>query len=199
MLRVGDYFIGTTVESCQLVRRCRDSPEQSISNSVFSIKFDSSINLSTTSNEKIPLFGAKYHFTLDDVVDCPEYLVYFPLLEKLAEKHGLEISDRQTFKDYFNKNKDTRDGRHLFSKIKALKYYEPPANGPNQQRGSPMDHDQYTHAAKYIEDKSREHPNSPRCCRTLSKQDWDMTSLYIIFAFKKIRHVKYDEDTIVNQ
>ena len=101
LLRVGGYFIGTTVESCQLVyasfllrmstnnakilffsERCRNSPDQSISNSVFSIKFDSSINLSTTSNEEIPLFGAKYHFTLDQVVDCPEYLVYFPLLKK---------------------------------------------------------------------------------------------------------------------
>jgi hypothetical protein len=38
----------------------------------------------------------------------------------LAEKHGLELIDRKTFKDYFNKNKDTRDGRFLLSKIKAL-------------------------------------------------------------------------------
>jgi mRNA (guanine-N7-)-methyltransferase len=62
--------------------RCRNSPNQSISNDVFSITFDSSIDLSKTSNEAIPLFGAKYHFSLDEVVDCPEYLVYFPLLEK---------------------------------------------------------------------------------------------------------------------
>jgi len=63
-------------------KRCRESPNQSISNDVFSITFDSSIDLSKTSDESIPLFGAKYHFILDDVVDCPEYLVYFPLLEK---------------------------------------------------------------------------------------------------------------------
>ena len=55
---------------------------QSISNDVFKIAFDSSIDLSQQNNNAIPLFGAKYHFTLDELVDCPEYLVYFPLLEK---------------------------------------------------------------------------------------------------------------------
>ena len=29
-----------------------------------------------------PLFGCKYDFHLEGVVDCPEFLVYFPLLEK---------------------------------------------------------------------------------------------------------------------
>ncbi len=58
--------------------RCRKSSNQSIFNDVYKISFDSSIDLSKTSNESIPLFGAKYHFTLDDLVDCPEYLVYFP-------------------------------------------------------------------------------------------------------------------------
>jgi mRNA (guanine-N7-)-methyltransferase len=110
-------------------------PDQIIGNDVFSIKFDSSIDLSETSNESIPLFGAKYHFKLDDLVDCPEYLVYFPLLEKyvrliqysllshfnrLAEKHGLEVVDRQTFKDFFNQNKDSSDGRFLLEKMNAL-------------------------------------------------------------------------------
>lgn len=64
--------------------RCRNSPSQSISNDVFSVKFDPSIDISQTSEEPIPLFGAKYHFSLDEVVDCPEYLVYFPLLEQYA-------------------------------------------------------------------------------------------------------------------
>jgi mRNA (guanine-N7-)-methyltransferase len=63
-------------------KRCRESPNQSISNNVFKITLDPSIDLSKTSNESIPLFGAKYHFSLDELVDCPEYLVYFPLLEQ---------------------------------------------------------------------------------------------------------------------
>ena len=61
---------------------CRESPNQTVSNDVFSIRFDSSIDLSSTTNEAIPLFGAKYDFSLDELVDCPEYLVYYPLLKQ---------------------------------------------------------------------------------------------------------------------
>ncbi|CAF0760263.1 unnamed protein product [Rotaria sp. Silwood1] len=174
-LRVGGYFIGTTVNSCELVERCRNSPNQSISNDVFNVAFDPSIDLSKTSNESIPLFGAKYHFTLDDVVNCPEYLVYFPLLEELAKKHGLKKVERQTFKEYFDNNKDTSGGRFLLSKMNALEYYELPPDNPHNQRGPIIDHTRYTHAAKYINDVNTQNQNSMKSCRTLSKQEWDMT------------------------
>jgi len=189
-LRVGGYFIGTTVNSYDLVKRCRESPNQCVSNDVYKIIFDSSIDLNKESG---PLFGAKYHFTLDELVDCPEYLVYFPLLENLAKKHGLERVDRQTFKDYFNHN-NTNEGRSLLARMKALVSYELPTENQDHQRGPPVDHSQYTHAAKYIDERNRQNPNYNRCCGTLSKQEWEITSLYIIFAFKKIREVKYDED-----
>ena len=48
----------------------------SFGNEVYEISFD------TESKQNIPLFGAKYHFKLEGVVDCPEFIVYFPLLEK---------------------------------------------------------------------------------------------------------------------
>ena len=48
-------------------------------NEVYKIDFE------LESKEKIPLFGAKYHFYLEGVVNCPEFLVYFPLLEKYVE------------------------------------------------------------------------------------------------------------------
>lgn len=35
-------------------------------------------------DEDFPLFGAKYNFHLEGVVDCPEFLVYFPVFEKLV-------------------------------------------------------------------------------------------------------------------
>lgn len=34
--------------------------------------------------KQFPIFGAKYNFHLEGVVDCPEFLVYFPVLEKLV-------------------------------------------------------------------------------------------------------------------
>lgn len=35
--------------------------------------------------EPFPIFGAKYNFHLEGVVDCPEFLVYFPVLVKYVK------------------------------------------------------------------------------------------------------------------
>ena len=35
--------------------------------------------------DKLPLFGAKYDFHLEGVVDCPEFLVHFPTLVKWVQ------------------------------------------------------------------------------------------------------------------
>ena len=48
----------------------------SFGNEVYEISFD------MEDKQHIPLFGVKYHFKLEGVVDCPEFIVYFPLLEK---------------------------------------------------------------------------------------------------------------------
>ncbi|CAF0864642.1 unnamed protein product [Adineta ricciae] len=199
LLRVGGYFIGTTVNSCQLVQQCRAAESQQISNDVYSIHFDPSVDLSEKTGEGIPLFGAKYHFNLHQVVDCPEYLVYFPLLEKLAHKHGLELVDRQTFKDYFDNNKYSGEARNLLARMKALEYYELPSDRPDNNRGLPINHNQYRHAAKYINERNRENRHPIRSCRTLSEQEWEITRLYIIFAFKKTRYIKYDDDKLPSQ
>ena len=57
-------------------KRLRGSPEKMCSNEVYSISYDGD-DLANP-----PLFGAKYNFHLEGVVDCPEFLVYFPMLEK---------------------------------------------------------------------------------------------------------------------
>ena len=49
----------------------------------------------TGSSLRIPLFGAQYKFHLEGVVDCPEFLVHFQTLEKLAEKYGLTLIARR--------------------------------------------------------------------------------------------------------
>ena len=38
---------------------------------------------------------------LQEVVDCPEFLVYFPALEKLADRYGLMLIGKQKFANYF--------------------------------------------------------------------------------------------------
>ena len=35
---------------------------------------------------EVPLFGAEYNFHLEGVVDCPEFIVYFPVLERYRKR-----------------------------------------------------------------------------------------------------------------
>ncbi|CAF1207095.1 unnamed protein product [Didymodactylos carnosus] len=183
MLRIGGYFIGTTINSSELICRCRNAPNQTISNDIFKIAFDK--NTMDLSGD-IPLFNAKYDFSLHEVVNCEEYLVYFPLLIKLAEKHGLEFVDRKTFTQFFS---DQKSARVLLEKMKALEAY---SNKTDVYERIPLsaDHVQYEHAVKYLSslvssESASPNQNTVSSCRTLSMQEWEITSLYITFAFKK--------------
>ena len=57
-------------------RRLRDSKDMSFGNDVYRVTFDGE------DKTNLPLFGCKYNFHLEGVVDCPEFLVFFPVLEK---------------------------------------------------------------------------------------------------------------------
>ena len=70
-LRPGGYFIGTIPDANDIMKRQREADSDEFGNEIYRIKF-----LSDT--EMPPLFGAKYNFELDGVVNCPEFLVYFP-------------------------------------------------------------------------------------------------------------------------
>lgn len=75
-ISLGGYFIGTTPDSQELVRRLRESQDLSFGNEVYRVTFESE------DKQNLPLFGARYNFHLEGVVDCPEFLVFFPVLEK---------------------------------------------------------------------------------------------------------------------
>lgn len=55
-------------------RRLEKSEGLSFGNDVYRVTFEK--------KSDYPLYGCKYDFHLEGVVDCPEFLVYFPLLEK---------------------------------------------------------------------------------------------------------------------
>ena len=55
-------------------RRLEKSEDLSFGNDVYRVTFEK--------KDDYPLFGCKYDFHLEGVVDCPEFLVYFPLLER---------------------------------------------------------------------------------------------------------------------
>lgn len=99
-LRTGGFFIGTIPDANEIMKRQRQADSTSFGNDIYKITFLCDV-------EEPPLFGAKYNFELDGVVNCPEFLVYFPLLIKLARKFGLQLVMKERFADYFEKNKDT--------------------------------------------------------------------------------------------
>lgn len=57
-------------------KRLRSSENKSFGNDVYQVTYE------LDDLDTVPLFGAKYNFHLEGVVDCPEFLVYFPMLEK---------------------------------------------------------------------------------------------------------------------
>lgn len=99
-LKENGYFIGTIPDANEIIKRQRSADSTEFGNDLYRISFLCDAN-------EPPLFGAKYNFELDGVVNCPEFLVHFPLLEKLAKKYGLKLIMKQRFEDYFNKNKES--------------------------------------------------------------------------------------------
>lgn len=105
-LRTGGYFIGTIPDAFEIVRRQRlasgasTAAATSFGNEVFEIGF-------LCDTDEPPLFGGKYNFKLQGVVDCPEFLVHFPLLVKLARKFGLQLVMREGFGPYGRRMMET--------------------------------------------------------------------------------------------
>ena len=105
-LNVGGYFIGTIPDANQIISRLKAADSHTFGNDIYSIKFMDDVNISD-----LPIFGAKYNFVLDGVVDCPEFLVYFPALVKLAKKYSLELVAKERFEDYYETK--IRSGTYL--------------------------------------------------------------------------------------
>lgn len=99
-LRPGGYFIGTMPDANDIMKRQRAAESNEFGNEIYRINF-------LCDTDTPPLFGAKYNFELDGVVNCPEFLVYFPLFVKLAAKFGLRLVMKERFDEYFEKNKQT--------------------------------------------------------------------------------------------
>jgi len=170
-LRVGGYFIGTIPDAYDIMKRQRKVESDTFGNDIFQIKFLSDPN-------DVPIFGAKYNFHLDGVVDCPEFLVYFPALIKLAKKYSLKLVENVRFEDYFQ-SKIGR-GRGLIEKMQAVERYGLHANR-NMSRSN---EEEYKHAKDFLLQNGGDYR---RRCGTLSASEWEAASLYMIFAFQKVK------------
>jgi len=161
-LRKGGFFVGTTPDAHDLMARLRASPAgDSFGNSVFSVSFDEG------TAARPPLFGAMYNFHLTEVVDCPEFLVHFPTLVRLAERFGLMMIGKQRFQNYYQAKAGTPEGRQLLERMRALEAVPGRLVAPEEQ---------YGHVGEQAEGVG-----------TLSRDEWEALTIYTVFAFKKIR------------
>lgn len=171
-LAPGGYFLLTIPNANELVARMRKSGADSFGNDVYTVKFDCDVN-------NPPLFGGMYHFQLDGVVDCPEFLVHVPTLQKLAERFNLIPILKQGFPKFYKDMKKV--GTNLLCNMRTLELY-PPHDGARLV-GSASD--DYTHAERYLEMLPDRDPN--KRLGTLSKSEWEASSLYLVLAFLKAR------------
>lgn len=185
-LKVGGFFIGTTPNGYELVRRLEKSEDLSFGNDVYKVTFEK--------KGDYPLYGCKYDFHLEGVVDCPEFLVYFPVLEKMAEKYNMKLVETKTFHDFFREK--TKDSTSLLYKMKALETYPPRQEGESLVSTA---EDAYTHAKDFLEgiqlnqekssstSKYRDHrEKNLKHVGTMSKSEWEAVGMYLAFVFVKI-------------
>lgn len=184
-VRLGGYFVGTTPDSYEIIRRMRDSPDRRTGNEVYSISF------CAEDLDNIPLFGAKYDFHLEGVVDCPEFLVYFPVLEKMAEEMGMKLVYRKPFDEYFAEKSEMGEHRSLLGRMSALECYPPPDGTSLVGSTSDYKDTEVTQAKLKEEDTRPEDVKHHRPVRlgTLSQAEWEASTIYLAFAFQKVKDV----------
>ncbi|XP_039976845.1 mRNA cap guanine-N7 methyltransferase [Xiphias gladius] len=167
-LKPGGYFIGTTPDAFELVKRVEASDSLSFGNEVFKVSFQS--------KGSYPLFGCQYHFSLDDVVDVPEFLVYFPLFEHMAKRYNMRLVLKQRFSEFSEEKVKKEHHRSLMMKMMALEPF-PCEDGGRQA----TDSREYCHAKEHC---SRAGVKLP--LGTLSRSEWEAASIYLVFVFQKM-------------
>ncbi|XP_061597716.1 mRNA cap guanine-N7 methyltransferase [Cololabis saira] len=166
-LKPGGLFIGTTPDAYELVKRLEASDSQSFGNDVFKVSFQS--------KGSYPLFGCQYHFSLEDVVNVPEFLVYFPLLEHMAERYNMRLVLKQRFSEFFEEKVKKEQHRSLMMKMMALEPF------PSEDGRQVESREEYRHAKEHCDRAGVRTPVG-----TLSRSEWEATSIYLVFVFQKM-------------
>ena len=176
-LKIGGIFCGTIPDSNEIMRRLKICGTNEFKNDVYSIRFEKTYD--EMISEGVPLFGCKYDFSLDDVVNCPEFLVYFPVFEDICRSYGLKLIFKRRFDKFFSENKDSKPNSSLLNYMDALEKY--PLKNNQRLAGKSND---YKHITDYILNSSS--GESLNTLGTLNKTQWEAVTLYMMFSFRKI-------------
>lgn len=191
-LRPGGYFIGTTTNSYEIVKRLRESKENAFGNELYNIKFYKQ------NKDEFPLFGDKFDFQLDNVVECPEYLINFDCLTLLAQKHDLKLVLCKTFSEYFEANSSNNEYKNLISIMSALE----PFYSKHIDK-SCLESNEYEYIKEHLKEETTEKDQlkDDEQFVTMSKSEWEVATLYLVFAFVKVNpneNSESDEDVETN-
>lgn len=123
-----------------------------------------------------------FKYRLDGVVECPEFLLNFQALVKIAKKYGLKLVFKQTFNEFFYKHYDRADNLNLLSLMQALEPYTPEL----AEKAS----DEYRYISEKLKEQAAEENgidsrNRNETYATMSKSEWEAITLYVAFAFVK--------------
>ncbi|XP_055843182.1 mRNA cap guanine-N7 methyltransferase-like [Episyrphus balteatus] len=172
-LQSGGFFIATIPNANEIMRRLRESSDgRSFGNEYYNLQF-----LSDT--QPPPIFGAKYLFQLEGVVDCLEFLVHFPTLVKLCRKHGLQLDKVNSFSEYFEAS--SKRGENLLRKTECLQTVYIEKDSKIEENFS------------HIENFANENQCWSNNYGTLSKPEWEIATLYLVCAFRKCDNTWDDE------
>lgn len=177
-LKVGGIFCGTIPDSMEIMKRLKDCGTNEYGNDVYSIRFDQTYD--EIMSDGAPLFGLKYYFHLDEVVDCPEFLVYFPVMEEICKSFGLKLIFKKRFDEFYEENHCGDENSNLLNFMEALEKYPP--RDRERSMGRPSD---YKHIRQYLSENVLS-PSNLKSLGTLSKSEWECITLYLVFSFKKI-------------
>uniref|UniRef100_A0A915N7E8 mRNA cap guanine-N(7) methyltransferase n=1 Tax=Meloidogyne javanica TaxID=6303 RepID=A0A915N7E8_MELJA len=172
MIQAGGYFIGTITNASAIVQYLRKS-SGNFSNRVCSVSLGN--NFSLDEESPIPLFGAEIRFRLEGVVDCPEYLCYFPLLQKILEEMGFQLIYEYDFPDAINNYLKERGNEaiDLMQKMDALEILD-------KNKFSDADEEEFGPAITKLKSGNGERVG------TISKSEWEVITMYKVFAFQKL-------------
>ncbi|CAK1602912.1 unnamed protein product [Parnassius mnemosyne] len=171
-LAPGGYFLGTIPNAYEIVSRAKKSCDGTFGNRIYQIK------LLFDPKDGYPLFGAKYDFHLEGVVDCPEFLVNFNLFVKLAAEYGLELIYKGGFSDFYKEYSESY--KQLLHRIKCFENYPAPPG-----RELIAEEAEYKHAKTFWEDKSDKTEKSN--LGTISSSEWEVATVYMAFVFRKCK------------
>lgn len=204
-LKPGGYFIATLPNAYEIMRRLRDSVDKkSFGNSVYTITFDEALE----DGNPPPLFCSRYHFKLEGVVDCPEYLVYPTLLKSMCRDADLDcLTGPLPFATQVLSAKNlSADKFRLLSNMDALETWYPPPRSPRRESHSNSSDRRHTRDRSPIDSRRKNKPlvgeGEPgayahvECVAktlkppfgTISLPEWEAICIYCVYVFQKRIH-----------